>query len=140
MSLPAYAAASEIMVEDADGALRPLKKAIWADESARAVTGALARSLDVKSTSTVSAEPWPLTDGPDVQIEVRVDQIIARADATFVLTGQFALSSPDGVLRDRLQRFAIDVPLENTEPASVAAATGKAIDALADEILTQLRR
>lgn len=140
VSLPAYASASEIVVEDADGAFRPAKKAIWADDPPRAVTTALARSLDVKSSATVAVEPWPLSDGPEVQLAVRVEQMAARADNTFNLSGQFALSSPTGALRERLQRFDIVVPMQDASPASVAAATGAAIDALAAEIVSSLKR
>lgn len=140
VSLPAYASASEIVVEDADGALRPVAKAIWADDQQRAVTAALARSLDLKSTATVAVEPWPLTESPAVQLAVRVDQMTAKADGNFRMSGQFALSSLSGALRERLQRFEIVVPMQDTTPASVASATGRAIDALADEVLGVLRR
>ncbi len=140
VSLPAYASASEIVVEQADGALKPVSKALWADDPVRGVTGALARSLAAKSTATVSAEPWPLADGPAVQLEVRVDQMVAGADGTFRLTGQFALSSPQGQIRDSLTRFAVAVPLVDTSPGAVAVSTGKAIDGLADEVMRKLRR
>lgn len=140
VSLPAYAAASEIVVEDSDGSLRPVAKALWADDPQRAITGALARSLDVRSTANVSAEPWPLSEGADVRLEVRVGQMIARADGVFSMTGQFAISSQSGAVADGLQRFSIDVPLTDTSPASVAVATGKAIDALAEQILLRLKR
>lgn len=140
VSLPAYAAASEIVIEDTDGALRPVAKAIWADDPPRAITGALARSLDVRSSAAVSAEPWPLSDAADVRLEVRVSQMIARADGVFSMTGQFALASQSGAIRDTLQRFEIDVPLADTSPASVATATGNAIDTLAEQILSRLTR
>lgn len=139
VSLPAYASASEILVEDAEGALRPVSKAIWADEPARAVTSALARSLDVKSTASVAAEPWPLTDGPAVRVAVLIEQMIARTDGNFVLSGQFALSSPSGAIREKLQRFEIMVPMPDSAPGAVAASAGKAIDRLASEILAALR-
>ncbi|NJM84651.1 MAG: membrane integrity-associated transporter subunit PqiC, partial [Tabrizicola sp.] len=135
VSLPAYAAASEIVAEDADGALRPLEKAVWADDPGRAVTGALARSLDLKSTATVAAEPWPLADDPDLRLDLRIDQMIARANGSFEMTGQYALASPNGTARETIQRFAINVPLVNTAPATVATAAGAAIDRLADEII-----
>lgn len=140
VSLPSYASASEIVIEDADGALRPAPKALWADDPARAVTSALARSLDVKSSATVAVEPWPLTDGPSVQLSVRVDQMTARAGGTFLFSGQYALSSPDGAIRERLERFAIEVAMTDTSPAAVADATGHAIDMLATEVVTALRR
>lgn len=139
VSLPAYASASEIVVEQADGALKPVAKALWADDPVRGVTGALARSLAAKSTATVSAEPWPLLDGPAVQLEVRVDQMVAGADGNFRLTGQFAISSPTGQRRDSLTRFAVTVPLVDTSPGAVAISTGQAIDGLADEVLRKLR-
>ncbi len=140
VSLPAYASASDIVVEQADGALKPVSKAIWADDPVRGVTGALARSLAAKSTATVSAEPWPLADSPAARLEVRVDQMVAGADGNFRLTGQFALSSPQGQIRDSLTRFAVSVPLADTSAGAVAASTGQAIDTLADEVLRKLRR
>lgn len=140
VSLPAYASASEIVVEQADGALKPVAKSLWADDPVRGVTGALARSLATKSTATVSAEPWPLADGPAVRLEVRVDRMVAGADGIFRLTGQFALSSPQGQLRDSLTRFAVAVPLADASAGAVARSTGQAIDALADEVMRKLRR
>lgn len=140
VSLPAYAAASEMMVEGADGALRPVKKALWADDPMRGITGMLARTLDLRSTAAAAAEPWPLADPAQVQLEVRIDEMVARADGNFGLTGQFALSSAMGATRDRLQRFDIKVPMGDSSPATVATATGAAIEALADEVLAQLKR
>ncbi len=139
VSLPAYAAASEMMVEDASGALRPVKKAIWADDPARGVTGALARTLDMRSTASVAAEPWPLSEPAQMRVEVRVDQMVAHADGNFGMSGQFALTSPSGAVPDRLQRFDIKVPMADTAPATVAQATGAAIDALADQIIAKLK-
>ena len=66
--------------------------------------------------------------------------MVARADGNFGLTGQFALSSAMGATRDRLQRFDIKVPMGDSSPATVATATGAAIEALADEVLAQLKR
>ena len=44
--LPAYAEGSQILQQDASGALRPVKGSEWADSSARAVTAALARTIE----------------------------------------------------------------------------------------------
>lgn len=140
VSLPAYASASEIVLADAKGALRPAPKAIWADDPPRAVTAALARSLDVKSSATVAVEPWPLTEEPAAELSVRIEQMTARADGTFLMYGQFALSSPSGALRERLRRFSINVPMAESTPAAVATATGQAIDALADKVIAELKR
>jgi len=140
VSLPTYASATEIVVQQADGALVPVSRAVWADDPVRGVTGALARSLAARSTASVAAEPWPLADGPAARLEVRVDQMVAGADGTFRLTGQFALTSPQGQVRDSLTRFAVSVPLTEPSPRAIAVSTGQAIDGLADEVLRKLRR
>ncbi|MDZ4395420.1 PqiC family protein [Cypionkella sp.] len=139
VSLPAYASASEIVVEDAAGALRPVPKAIWADDPARGVTGALARSLEAASTANVAAEPWPLNTEPQARVQVRIDQMSARADGSFYLEGQFAISSASGAVSDSLNRFAISVPMADLAPASVAGATGAALDQLAAKIIATLK-
>jgi uncharacterized protein len=140
VSLPTYAAASEIIVEGADGAARPVKKALWADDPVRGITGALASRLDAKTTATAAAEPWPLLDGADLRVTLRVDTMIARADGTFEMNGQFAYASPRGALRDHLERFSIVVPLAGESAGAVAAATGQALDQLADTIIARLHR
>lgn len=140
VSLPAYAAASEIVVEQDGGALTVVPKAIWADDPVRGVTGALARSLDLRSTASVAAEPWPLADSADVRVEVRIDRMIAKLSGEFELSGQFAVAAPNGAIREAVQRFTVIVPLADNTPASVAQATGAAIDGLAGDIVKKLRR
>jgi uncharacterized protein len=140
VSLPAYAAASEIVMEQADGALRVVPKAIWADDPVRGVTNALSRSLDLRSTATVVAEPWPLAEPAAVKLEVRIDQMVASVGGAFTLSGQYAIAAPEGAIRERMQRFTVSAPMADDSAASIAKATGIAIDNLATEILTQLRR
>jgi uncharacterized protein len=140
VSLPAYAAASEIVVEQDGGALFVVPKSIWADDPVRGVTSALARSLDLRSTASVAAEPWPLIEPADAQLEVRIERMIAKTDGTFELSGQFAIASPDGAVRETIERFAVAAPMVDSSPAAVAQATGVAIDALSDIILKKLRR
>ncbi len=153
VALPEYAAASEIVAEDADGALRPLTRAVWAGDPVRDVTSALARRLDLRSSAVVATEPWPLSGVPDATLDVRIDEMVARADGTFLLSGQYAIASPDGLVRERLERFSLSVPLNAAtlsagtltaapaaNPAAVGVATGRALDALAGEILSRLKR
>jgi uncharacterized protein len=140
VSLPAYAAASEIVIEQADGSLRVVPKAIWADDPVRGVTNALSRSLDLRSTATVVAEPWPLAEPAAVKLEVRIDQMVASVGGNFTLSGQYAIAAPEGAIRERVKRFSVSTPMTDDSAASVAKATGVAIDNLATEILTQLRR
>lgn len=140
ISLPAYASASEIVVEQDTGALSVVSKAIWADDPVRGVTGALARSLDLRSTATVAAEPWPLAESADVRLEVRIDRMIAKADGQFELSGQFAIAAPNGAIRESLQRFSVSAPMADSSPSAVAQATGAAIDSLAGVIIKKLGR
>jgi len=140
VSLPTYAAASEIMVEQAGGSLSVVSKAVWADDPVRGVTGALTKSLDHRSTASVAAEPWPLDKPADVRLLVRIDRMVARIDGKFELSGQFAIASPDGIVRETMQRFALSTPMADASPAAVARATGAAIDKLADMVVKKLRR
>jgi uncharacterized lipoprotein YmbA len=140
VSLPTYAAASEIVIEKDDGSLSVVPKAIWADDPVHGVTGALARSLDLRSTASVASEPWPLAEPAAARVEVRIDRMIAKMDGQFELSGQFAIASPDGAIRESVQRFAVSAPMADSTPAAVAQATGAAIDNLADVIVKKLRR
>lgn len=138
--LPAYAESSQILQQDASGALRPVEDSEWADSSARAMTAALARSLDLQTTAGVAAEPWPLSEAADARLDVRIDSIVARADQTFQMSGQYAVASFDGGIREVLERFDIRVPMAGMTPGAIAAAKGNAIDQLSAQIITRLAR
>lgn len=138
--LPTYAEGSQILQQDAGGALRPVADSEWADSSARAVTAALARSLDLQSTAAVAAEPWPLSDFPAGRLDVRIDRIVARADQTFQISGQYAVASFDGGIRELLERFDIRAPMTGSDAGAIATAKGQAIDELAGQIVARLAR
>lgn len=139
MVLPDYAEAPEIMIEGADGGLKPIKGAVWGNMTARGVSAQLVESLGARTTAKIAAEPWPLTDYPDATLQVRVDRILARADGSFVFSGQYAVASPDRKLREFIERFAISVPLAGASPGAIAQAKGAALDQLADQIVARLR-
>lgn len=139
VSLPSHASGTEILVREEDGALKPLGDAVWADDPERAVTGTLAQLLDARSTATVSAEPWPLFDGPSARLDVRIDKMLASAPGVFEITGQAAVSAVDGRPRERVERFAISVPVAELTAAAVTEAQGRALVALSDELIGLLR-
>ena len=66
--------------------------------------------------------------------------MLARADGTFQIAGQFAVASFDGRAREVLERFDIRTPLTAQGPAAIAGAQGQAIDQLASQIVARLRR
>jgi uncharacterized lipoprotein YmbA len=138
--LPEYAEAPEILQEGPDGGLTPIKNAIWGDGTARSMTARLAESLGLRTTAAVAAEPWPLEGYPDARLAVRVDRIVARAEGSFEMAGQFALASPDRRVREFLERFSVSVPITGKGAGAVAAAKGAAVDRLADTIVARLRR
>lgn len=140
VSLPAYAGDDQILREEANGALKPVKSALWADTPSRAITQQLADGLAASSTAQVAAEPWPLSTPAQAQVAVRVSELAARLDGQLHLSGQFAISSYDRIIRERIVPFSIAVPLAGDSPAQIAQATGIAIDRLGTEIATNLRR
>ncbi|WP_417261171.1 PqiC family protein [Celeribacter sp.] len=144
VSLPAYAEESQILIEGADGALTPLDNALWADEPRRALTLRLAEAISRGGSATVAAEPWPLETPAQAAVHVQVSDMVARApgqsEGQFVLKGQFAVSSYDHVVRERIRRFDISVALPDASPAGIARASGQALQNLAIEITQDLRR
>lgn len=142
VSLPAYGEGSQILREGSAGVLFPIRGAEWADGSSAAITGELARRLDQRSTATVAAEPWPLADPADLRLEVRLSRVVARADGRFQLAGQFAVSAPDGQIRDFIEQIDITVPMsaDEDDARAVAEAYGRALENLAEVILARLAR
>jgi uncharacterized lipoprotein YmbA len=140
VTLPAYAASSEIMIQAEDGALRPLAQAVWADDPVRAVSLSLARNIEAVSTATASTEPWPLIDPAQVRVDVRIDRMVAQSDGQFQLAGQFSIAAPDGAVRESLNRFDILQPLAADTPDAIAQATSAVLLTLARQIATRLRR
>ncbi|MEM6825404.1 MAG: PqiC family protein [Pseudomonadota bacterium] len=139
VSLPAYAAEPVIYAEDISGALMPLGASLWADDPVRGVTTALVADLSDRTTATVAAEPWPLSEPAQARLDVRVAQAFARADGVFTLSGQFAVASPDDVVREFVRRFEIKVPVVGEGSGAVARAQSSAIGELAALVGTALR-
>lgn len=139
VALPDYAAASEIMVQDETGALRPVPKAIWADDPVRGLSQALARNLDAGTTATAMTEPWPLDEPANVRLDVRIDAMVAQNNGQFRLSGRYAIASQDRIVRERIERFDILRPMADQTPMAVTQATGAALLALSEQIAGHLR-
>ncbi|WP_292292900.1 PqiC family protein [Marivita sp.] len=139
VSLPTHASGTSILVREADGGLRPIGNAEWADDPERAVTGTLAQLLDERSTATVAAEPWPLRDGPSARLDIRIDKMLANVSGVFEITGQAAVSAVEGNPRERVERFRVAVPITEISATAVTEAQGRALAALSDDLIGLLR-
>lgn len=135
VSLPQYASDQEIVWQTEDGALRSTPENVWADNPARAMTLALARQISALSGATVIPEPWPLAQEPQRRIEVRVEQVLPRADGVLHMAGIYFVSpAGDTMGRDVVHRFDVEVPLEGEGPGFIAKAQSAAIGQLAAQI------
>lgn len=134
--LPDYAEAPEMLIEEPGGGLARVKGAVWGDGSARAVTAALVASLAARSTASVAAEPWPLSDPPAARLHVRIHRMLASDAGTYVLDGQYAVESLSG--REFIRPFSVSVPLAGTAPSAIAAAKGAAMQQLAAQVVAEL--
>jgi len=131
VSLPTYASASEIAIEDAGGKLVINSAVQWADNPERAVALELTRHISRLSGARVASEPWPFEAFPDARLDVRFESLVARADGQFRATGQYFVSVADGG-RERSGLFDLSVPLDPAGgPQAIAAARGQVIFDLA---------
>lgn len=133
VSLPTYAASEEIHIAGADGVIKPGDGLLWADEPSRAITLELTRYLAQITGARVASEPWPFLDRASAEVELRIEEMVAHADGTFHLSGQYFVAPENG--RDRARIFALVVPIGGVFSAQdIAAARGAAMQQLAREI------
>jgi len=122
VSLPSYAAAEEIQIQRADGALVSSADVLWADDPSREVSLALSRNLAALTNARVANEPWPFDGFPDARVEVRIEDMIAIETGVFRLSGQYFVAPTSG-RGDQSDYFAIAVPYD---PAAGVVAIGAA--------------
>ncbi|MBZ4020856.1 hypothetical protein CKO11_00085 [Rhodobacter sp. TJ_12] len=132
--LPQYATAPEVTVQEPDGALRPQRNQLWADAPSQAITRVIAMQISAYSGATAVAEPWPLSDGPERRLEIRVAQLLAGSDGAFHLSGQYFVTPVMSPGRDVARSFNISVPLNGDGPQAIAAAQALALQQLARQI------
>ncbi len=112
VSLPSYAASEEIYVQGEDGALSSSGDLLWADLPARAMTLALSRTLAEITGTPAAPEPWPFETLPDARLEIQVEDLLAQADGTLLLSGQYFLASGFGGGGDRDGTFRLTRPFD----------------------------
>lgn len=127
VSLPTYAAADEIAVQDETGKLVTDSATLWADSPERSVALELAGNLARLSGARVASEPWPFEELPDARLDVRFENLLAGADGQLRATGQYFVGVLDG-RRERSGLFNLAVPFDPAGgPQAIAVARGQII-------------
>src|SRR6056297_183095 len=133
VSLPTYAAGEAIFTADETGRLRDNGGLLWADDPSRAMTLELARHLSEITSARVASEPWPFLDPASAEVEIRVEDMLARADGTFRFSGQYFVASEEG--RDRARLFDLTTPIAGERtPADLADARARLVRDLAQDL------
>lgn len=140
VTLPRYAAADEISLQNADGAVRALPSTAWADVPQRTVTLTLSRNIGTILNARVAVEPWPFTQPPAAEVSVQVDRMLVGSDNVLRLAGQYAIAPRDSGISDRSGRFEIAKPVTGEGLDAVAAAHGVALVELSETIARRLSR
>ncbi len=134
ISLPSYAAASEIAVEDETGRLVTESGILWADEPARAIALELAGHLARMSDARVASEPWPFEAFPEARLDLRFERLVADATGQYRAAGQYFVSVSAGA-RERAGLFDLAVAFDPAGgPAAIAQARGRLIRDLALQV------
>ncbi len=133
VSLPSYAAGETIFTADETGRLRERPGLLWADDPERAMTLELVRHLATITGARVASEPWPFFENSAAEVEIRIEDMLARADGTFVLSGQYFVTADAGPDRARLFDLRVAVPSEPT-PEDLATARGQLVRDLAADL------
>ncbi|MEX0312233.1 MAG: membrane integrity-associated transporter subunit PqiC [Tateyamaria sp.] len=137
VSLPAYAAADEIAVLNADGTLVTQDGPLWADSPERAVALELVRNLSQLSGARVASDPWPFEAFPDARVDVRFETFVADARGAFRVAGQYFVAVEDG-RRERSGFFDLSVPFDPEGGlAAIAGARGQAVLDVAEVLASE---
>jgi uncharacterized protein len=127
ISLPAYAADDEIVLQSPDGRLVSGGGVLWADTPERAVALELSRHLAQISRARVAASPWPFEALPGARLDLRFEKLVAGEDGQYRAMGQYFVAVPDGG-RERSGVFDLTVPFDPAAgPSAIAAARGQVI-------------
>lgn len=135
ISLPGYASGEFVVTEAADGTLVENSDTLWADDPVRDVTLGFAQALTTITKARVAPDPWPFRSVPDVTVDIRADTFVARADGTFVATGQYFIAPENEDQPERSRGFSISVPyLVAGGAGAIAGARSRTVTALAEHV------
>lgn len=131
ISLPSYAKEPGIFVQNAQGAIVPVPKADWADDTGRAMRLYLVRSLSDITGAQVAPDPWPLEGLPEAEVRIDVEQMFVDSSGTMRLSGQFSVRRDVAVSRNRIRQFDVTTKARSSSAADVVEAHGRAWQELA---------
>ena len=134
VTLPTYAAAEEIAFEGPNGLIASNDDILWADDPARSITIAIIRNMTDILNTDVGPDPWPFVELPDVAVDIQIERILARADGTFQLTGQFFVGGDGTPFRNSANDFSISTPMGDQSLSSIATAQANAVLELSEQI------
>ncbi|MDA8870462.1 PqiC family protein [Rhizobiaceae bacterium] len=138
VNLPAYAKEPGIFVQDATGALVPVPKADWADDTERAMALAIVRNLGSITGARVALDPWPLGGVPEAEVRIEVEQMLVDQSRTMRLSGQFSIRRDIDTLRNAIGQFDIQTSAVSLAPADVVRAHAAAWRELASVLAKEL--
>lgn len=139
-SLPGYALADEIPLEEEGGLVNVVEAVLWADKPARAISLELTRHLSALTRVRVAPAPWPFEAQPDASLDVRFETLLARADGRFQASGQYFVARLDGG-RERSGFFDLSETIAQPATAqSISDARGRVIRALAELLAREALR
>lgn len=132
ISLPGYAAADEIALQDPSGKVVENDEALWADSPERAIGLELSRHLARITNARIASEPWPFEAYPDARLELRFAELVANTQGVMRAEGQYFVSATNGG-RERSGLFDLSVNFDpNGGPPAIAEARGRLILTLAE--------
>lgn len=127
VSLPSYAAADEISIQNAEGTLVSSSDVLWADAPERAVALELSANLARLTGRRIASEPWPFEAFPDARLEVRFSDLLATETGQFRASGQYFVGVTDG-RRERSGLFDLSVAFDpEGGPNAIARARGQLV-------------
>lgn len=140
VTLPGYAARSQVLVLENGVTLRALPGARWAepleDNFARVLIEGLAARLDSSRLGSIDSAPAIAAR----QLVVEVTEFLADAGGTATLRAGWRLLDEGGRRVVREGRSTLTAPVAGDGAAAVARALGETLDAFASELAEAVRR